>query len=208
MIRPALFIISFVLAACQGNNPYMASALPLPPAPVHSADGVDTSAYPAAPRDYGRYRSWAWRPGQRPPGTVEASSEQVQEAVAAGLDQIGLRPARGNQADVLVSADLRVERRVQRVYDDYGHYGGYGYPSAYPYGYHGRHYSGYGIGASVPLMRTYQVEALVLNIQLLDARDGQPVWQGSAVAATNSNRGQRAVSLHDAVREALAGYPP
>ncbi|MNJ71743.1 hypothetical protein D3C77_683210 [compost metagenome] len=105
-----------------------------------------------------------------------------------------------------MSADLRVERRLQRIYHDYDRYAGY--PGLYPYGYYHPHYSGYGLGASVPLVRTYPIEVLVLNIELLDARDGQPVWQGSAVAATDSDRRQRADRLHDAVREALAGYPP
>ncbi|MGP3792430.1 DUF4136 domain-containing protein [Pseudomonas sp. B392_1p] len=213
MIRPALLTLSFVLAACQGNNPYTASSAPLPPAPNLAATGVDVSAYPAAPRDYGRYRSWAWQPGLLPAGTTEASPEQVQSAIAAGLDQVGLRPARDNRtADLLVSADLRVERRLQRRYDDYG-YGGYGYgygyhPGLYPYGYHSPHHSGYGLAMSVPLVRTFETEVLVVDIQLHDGRDGQPVWSGSAEAVRGSDRHTRSDSLHDAVRQALAGYPP
>lgn len=48
------------LTACQAPNPYVASSLPLPPAPALAPQPFDTSAYPAAPRDYARYRSWAW----------------------------------------------------------------------------------------------------------------------------------------------------
>ena len=208
MIRPAVLVLSLALAACQVSNPYTASSVPLPPAPALPAGGLDASAYPAAPRDYGRYRSWAWQPGLRPAGTVEASPEEVQSAIAAGLDQVGLRPARDNQAaDLLVSADLRVERRLQRRYDDYGY--GYGYhPGLYPYGYHSSHHSGYGLAMSVPLVRTYQTEVLVVDIQLHDGRDGQPVWSGSAEAVRGNDRRTRADALHDAVRQALAGYPP
>ena len=61
-----LLLISLGLAACQGSNPYVAQSRPLPPAPPQAATTFDRSAYPAPPRDYGRYRNWSWQGGQLP----------------------------------------------------------------------------------------------------------------------------------------------
>ena len=147
--RAGLLLICLGLAACQGSNPYVASSRPLPPAPPQAASTFDRSAYPAAPRDYGRYRSWAWLNGQMPPGTAWADSAQVADAVSSALDQRGLRPLRDNRpADLFVSADLRLETRLRQVQDDYGYYGGYGGYNRYGYG------PGYGMYGSVPMVRT------------------------------------------------------
>jgi hypothetical protein len=106
--RSGLLILCLGLAACQGSNPYVATSNPLPPAPPQAANTFDRSAYPAAPRDYGRYRSWAWLNGQLPPGSAWADSAQVAEAVSNALDQRGLRPLHDNRpADLFVSANLR-----------------------------------------------------------------------------------------------------
>jgi hypothetical protein len=126
--RSGLLLICLGLAACQGSNPYVATSNPIPPAPAQAANTFDRSAYPAPPRDYGRYRSWAWLNGQMPPGTAWADSAQVAEAVSSALDQRGLRPLHDNRpADLFVSADLRMETRLRQVRDDYyggGYYGG------------------------------------------------------------------------------------
>ncbi|KIQ56484.1 lipoprotein, partial [Pseudomonas fluorescens] len=125
--RSGVLVLCLGLAACQGSNPYVATSNPLPPAPPEAAQVFDRSAYPAPPRDYGRYRSWAWRNGQLPPGTAWADSAQVAEAVSNALDQRGLRPLHDNRpADLFVSADLRLETRLRQVRDDYdtGYYGG------------------------------------------------------------------------------------
>ena len=137
--RSGLLVICLGLAACQGSNPYVATSNPLPPAPPQAANTFDRSAYPAPPRDYGRYRSWAWLDGRLPPGTAWADSAQVAEAVSNALDQRGLRPLHDNRpADLFVSADLRLETRLRQVRDDYGYYGG-------GYGGYNRYGSGYGM---------------------------------------------------------------
>ncbi|PXB78192.1 DUF4136 domain-containing protein, partial [Pseudomonas aeruginosa] len=60
LILPLLASLA-ALGACQGDNPYRASSLPYPPQPAAAANpGLDPGAYPAAPRDYARYRSWSW----------------------------------------------------------------------------------------------------------------------------------------------------
>lgn len=200
--------LALALAGCQSSNPYVASSRPLPPAPPQAATTFDASAYPAAPRDYGHYRSWAWRDGQLPTGTVQTEPAQLAEAVSNALDQRGLRPARNGQGDLLVSANLSLERRLRQVREDYYPYDAYPYGGYGAYGSVGRYHNGYGVAASVPLVRTYEVEVMVVRVDLYDARDGQAVWSASAETASQGSQGEREDALRESVKKALNGYPP
>jgi hypothetical protein len=184
------------LAACQSQNPYVADSAPLPPAPAHVPGQLDPSAYPAAPRDYGRYRTWSWR--QLPAGSAWASSEQVQQALSNALDQRGLRPQRaGIEADLQVSAELYLQQPIRQVSEPYGgHYG---------HGYYGDRYDMWG---SAPRVRSYREEVIVVRINLFDGLDGQPVWSTSAETLAGGNQGERAAALRNALQQALASYPP
>jgi hypothetical protein len=179
------------LAACQGQNPYSNTSLPIPPAPAQAANpGLDPGSYPAAPLDYGQYRSWNWTDGTGFGGPL-------QDAVSEALDQRGLRPARTNApADLHVSAHLASEQRTRQTTDYYGggYYGGWGDPW-------------YG-GASYPVTRTYVVTVSVVRIALFDARSNQQVWSGSAEYDNGDNRSDQARALRDAARKAMDGYPP
>nr|WP_298136018.1 DUF4136 domain-containing protein [uncultured Pseudomonas sp.] len=192
----SLLLLLPALLACQSQNPYTAESSPLPPAPPEAAQQLDLSAYPAAPRDYGRYRSWSWL--QPPAGNAWASAGQLQEALSNALDQRGLRPAKANAAgDLQVSAELREETRVRQVVDDYGGHYGSGY-----YG-QGRYGHGVGLWGSAPLVRSYTEEVIVVRIEMRDAEDGQRVWSGSAEAL-----GRSPEALRSALQRALADYPP
>jgi hypothetical protein len=192
----ALLPTLFLLAACQSPNPYVAGGNPLPPAPAEAAQHFDRSAYPATPRDYGRYRDWAWR--EQPAGSAWADGALVAEVVGGGLDQRGLRPVHGDKAaDLQVSAAVSLERRQYQVRDDYGSYYGHG-----PYGDH------YGMYGSVPLVRTYEVEVAVVQIELYDGANGQSLWHGSAEARSEGSQSERADALRRAVEDALGAYPP
>ncbi len=204
--RPGLLVLCLGLAACQGSNPYVATSNPLPPAPPEAATVFDRSAYPAPPRDYGRYRSWAWLDGRLPPGTAWADSAQVAEAVSNALDQRGLRPLHDKRsADLFVSADLRLETRLRQVRDDYG-YGSYG--GGYYGGGYNRYGPGYGMYNTVPVVRTYQEQVVVVRVDLFDARNGQPVWSASAETRQRGSQGERTDAIREAVEKALSAYPP
>ncbi|WP_194791712.1 DUF4136 domain-containing protein [Pseudomonas sp. UFMG81] len=201
-----LALLPLALAACQGSNPYVASGNPIPPAPPQAAGTFDASAYPSPPRDYGRYRSWRWR--EQPAGLANAAPGQLADAVSGALDQHGLRPAHSGAADLLVSADIRLERRLRQV-RDYDYYDPYYGP--YPYGGVGvgGYRNGYGGYASVPIVRTYEVEVMVVRIDLFDARDGQPVWSASAESGSDKDSPRdRENALRESVSKALSGYPP
>ncbi len=181
------------LVACQAPNPYQAQSLPLPP-----ADRLDRSAYPAPPRDYGRYRTWTWRDGQPPAGSAWASSALIQQALSNALDQRGLRPARaGVAADLEVAAEMRLERRLRQVLEDYGGYYG-----------HGRYWRDYGLWGSTPRVRSYAEEVVVVRIELFDGADGQPLWRGDAEVPGGAGQAERSDALHAALKRALADYPP
>ncbi|GGU59808.1 lipoprotein [Pseudomonas laurentiana] len=203
--RPvAASLICLALAGCQGGNPYVATSLPIPPAPAHAGGTFDASAYPPASRDYAHYRSWSWRNGQLPAGSTLADPAQLAEVVSNALDQRGLRPSREQPADLQVSASLGLEKRLRQVREDDYPYGGYGYSG---YGY-GHHHNGYGMYTSVPIVRTYEIEVLVVRLDLFDASNGQPVWSASAEAANASSEQDRTDALRNAVNKALEGYPP
>ncbi|RMQ48647.1 putative lipoprotein [Pseudomonas cichorii] len=204
--RLALIAMFLSITACQSDNPYVASSAPLPPAPPQAANTLDMSAYPAAPRDYARYRNWAWLNGHLPAGTAWMDSAQVADAVSNGLDQRGLRPSRNGQpADVYVSAAVRQETRLRQVRDDYHdpYYGG-----GVGYGRYNGYRQGYGGYASVPIVRTYQEKVMVVQISMFDASTGQPVWSASADTVGSNDEASRSKALRQAVQQALTAYPP
>lgn len=196
MNRVALLLLCLGLVACQSQNPYTAQSKPLPPAPAHAGSQPDLSAYPAPARDYAHYRNWTWR--EPPAGSAWASSALVQEALSNALDQRGLRPAPpGSAADLEVSSEMRLERRIRQVADRYGGY--------YGHNYYGDHL---GLWGGAPLVRTYEEEVLVVRIDLFDARDGQPLWSGSAEMLSDGSQAERSRALRAALQRALKNYPP
>ena len=196
MFKFSALLLLLTLAACQSHNPYVAQSQLLAPAPSSAPEQLDRSAYPAAPRDFARYRTWSWQ--RLPAGTAWASSEQVQEALSNALDQRGLRPHRaGATSDLLVTTELRLEQRIRHVREDYGSHYGHG-----PYG------NQYGMWGRAPLQRSYSEEVMVVRIDLFDGQDGQPVWSASAQALSTGSQGERAAALRNAVQQALTAYPP
>lgn len=198
-LRILLISTSLTLTACSSPNPYNPQSTPLPPAPAAAAQTFDRSAYPAAPRDYGRYRSWAWQNGQLPAGAGWADPAQIAELLANSLDQHGLRPAQGGaKADLLVSSQIRTERRQVETYDDRGAYYGHS-----PYG------NTYGMAGSVPLRRTYEEHYLIVQVRLIEAASGAEVWSNSAEnRTTDDGQAARNKVLRQTIQDALNNYPP
>lgn len=197
LIRAALPLLCLSFAACQSSNPYTNESAPIPPAPP--VEKIQSPIYPAAPREFSAYQSWSWR--SPPPGTASLAGEELQEMVAGALDQRGLRPAPGDaKGDVQISARASMETRVRQTYDDYGthigagRYGGYG--------------SGYGIGGSAPIMRTYEEEVVSVSIEMYDSSSGQAIWSNRAEARSGGNQAERKDAARQAVNNALADYPP
>jgi len=103
-----------------------------------------------------------------------------------------------------VAADLRLETRLRQDRDDYGYGGGYGgYNRGYgPYDRYG------GVYGSYPVVRTYQVQVMVVRISLFDGSSGQPVWSASAETSSQGSLSDRNDALRSAVEKALTAYPP
>ena len=113
-----------------------------------------------------------------------------------------MRPLHDNRpADLFVSADLHLETRLRQVRDDYGYYGG-------GYGGYNRYGSGYGMYNTVPIVRTYQEQVVVVRVDLFDAQSGQPVWSASAETSNRGSQSERADAIREAVEKAMSAYPP
>ncbi len=194
--RLAICLLALAVAACQSHNPYTAESVPLPAAPSAPEPGEVRGAYPAAPLDFSRYRSWSWR--GLPAGTGSLAPEELQEIVADALEQRGLRPAAdATPAALQVSAAARTETRERQVYDDYGSYYG-----------HGRYGHDYGLWGSRPLVRTYREDVVVVRIELFDGASGNVVWSNQAEARSAGSRAERKDAVRTAVQRALDDYPP
>ncbi|MDO9322428.1 MAG: DUF4136 domain-containing protein [Pseudomonas sp.] len=156
------------------------------------------SSYPAPARDYGLYRTWAWQAGQLPSGAGWADSAQIAEMLTDSLDQQGLRPAQqGAKPDLLVSSQVRMERRQVQDYDRGGAYYGNS-----PYG------NTYGMGGSVPLRRTYEQNVLIVDVQLIEAASGHSIWRNSAENISVDDQAERNKLLRKTIQDALRTYPP
>ncbi|MFC0711908.1 DUF4136 domain-containing protein [Azorhizophilus paspali] len=201
MHRLAALSLCFALGACQGPNPYRAESLPLPPAPPAVAAPLEPGVYPAPPRDYAAYRDWAWLHDHPPDGDAGLDAAQVQEILSAELDRRGLRPARpGAEADLRVSAQLTLKRRIRIYRDYYDRFGGY-------YGY-GHHWDRFGVWGRAPLVYRYKEQVLVVRIAFTAGMDGRRFWHGSGEARVDTEQSGRAKALRQAARLALQGFPP
>src|SRR5690606_13154455 len=166
-----------------------------------------------------------------PSGSARFDAAQVSDAVAAGLERLGLRQKADGNADLLVRARVHQARRPEQVVEPYGGRG-YGYPRSpcgsgrgarvhslprlhlarrveqvvepyggYGYGYRHHHY-GWGAG---PRVYSYHRDVLVMAVELIDGRTGQPVWRGQGESPVDTGHRDR---LYRTAREALSGFTP
>jgi hypothetical protein len=159
-----------------------------------------------AHRDFGGYRSWAWKePGMQyqpddPRIKSDLTEQRIRQSVTDQLDQRGLRQAAaGTRADVNVQTWLIVENRQQLVSTNYG--GGWG-----PWG-------GYGYwgGPISNETRSVDYKVTTLQIDLFDGKDGKLIWRGSTeqiLSQNSTNPADRENLIRQTVAKILEQYPP
>lgn len=155
-------------------------------------------------RDFSSYRQWSWRaPAVRfqpddPRVQSDLTAQRIRDAVAAQLDQRGLRPApAGQDGDVQVQAWLMVDQREQEMVT---HYGGMWGP-----------WGGYWGGPAFTERRSVDYQVGTLQVDFYDTQDGRLVWRGSAsqvLPATPRDPRERAAAMRETVAKVLSQYPP
>ncbi|MFJ7284095.1 DUF4136 domain-containing protein [Pseudomonas sp. NPDC099000] len=183
--RLALLAVAALLTACAGsqvNNDFDAS------------------------RDFAAYRSWSWkepalqyRPDD-PRIKSDLTEQRIRQSVTDQLDQRGLRPAAdGKKGDLSVQTYLIVEQRQQQVTTNYGGGGAWGNP-----------WNGYWGGPMYNETRNVSYKVAIIQIDLLDGKDGKLVWRGSdeQILSRTTNPSDRSTAIRETVGRILANYPP
>ena len=179
----AVIGLSILLAACQTNQ---------------VPRDFDTN------RDFTAYLDWAWAepavsytPANDPRIQSDLTTQRIREAVSGQLDARGLRPAATvEEADLKVRVHMVIEEEQDNVTTHYG--GGFGY--------------GWGMWGGGPIMaqtRSVSYQVATLQIDLLDASDGQLVWRGSTSEVLRDRTpAERSQNTHQMVQTVLSEYPP
>lgn len=154
-------------------------------------------------RDFAAYHTWSWEePAVRyypddPAIKSDLTDERVRMAVSQALEQRGLSQVLSGPSDLKVQVWLRVEVR----HDSYTTYTGgmfWGYP-------------GWWGGPSYAQTYQYDYRVGVLQIDLLDGRDGRLVWRGSEQEVLRSRQetpAERSQMLRQLATQILSKYPP
>lgn len=156
-------------------------------------------------RDFAALQTWSWqepavqyRPDD-PRLRSDLTEQRLRQAVAAQLEQRGLRQAAANAAaDIRVQAFLMVENRQQQMATYYG--------SDMMSDRWGGHWASPGYTE----VRTLDYQVGTLQLDFLD-RDGKLVWRGSAAQIVPRHAGspqERAAAMQQTVAKILAQYPP
>ena len=61
---------------------------------------------------------------------------------------------------------------------------------------------------TVPIVRTYQEQVVVVRVDLFDAQSGQPVWSSSAETSKRGSQSEQTDAIREAVEKAMSAYPP
>ena len=183
--RLALLAVAVLLTACAGSQVN------------HDFD---------ASRDFAAYRSWSWkepalqyRPDD-PRIKSDLTEQRIRQSVSDQLDQRGLRPAAGGQkGDLSVQTYLIVEQRQQQVTTNYGGGAAWGNP-----------WNGYWGGPMYNETRNVSYKVAIIQIDLLDGKDGKLVWRGSdeQILSRTPNPSDRSTAIRETVGRILANYPP
>jgi hypothetical protein len=150
--------------------------------------------------DFAQFRTFGYfeKLGTDENGYESLVTQQLKASTRREMEARGYRYA-GTGADLLVNfnASLQQQTRVHQTYDPYWYGGGY---YGYRYGYYG------GWGGYNSYVDQY-VEG-TLNIDIVDAKRKQLVWEGVTVGrVTEKVKNDRAAAIDAAVRDMFTKYP-
>jgi hypothetical protein len=159
--------------------------------------------------DFAGLKSYAWlKEPQKPTGDPRIDGNtilqnRIHEAVDTQLAARGFKKV-ASDADFFVAYHVSLDKRqsVQTLNSYYG-YGpgwGYGYGASYRPGY----------GAGVPRTYVYEYEEGTLILDIVDPKDKQLIWRGSAQDEVHfkSSPEKDQTQLNEAVRMMLQTFPP
>lgn len=156
---------------------------------VGCASSIKTSVDYDRSIDFSRYRTYGWlRSGRIGNDILE---RRLTTAVDRELARRGL--VRGDTPDLLVAMHGRMSKEVQ--YTAYDTSWGYGW----------RRW-----GGGPTMVRREEVPVGTLIVDLVDARDNELVWRGTATSAidTTASVEKREAVVQEAVEKLFAAYPP
>lgn len=166
--------------------------------------------------NYTALKKWAWLP-REDKGIEDLKSRndlirrRIESAIREDLVTKGYEKSYLADADFLVAYDTVIDQKT-KVHTTGGSYvGGYGYPygryGGYPYGY-GR-YGGYGVGIP-PSTSVSNYKEGTLIIDLLDPRDKQLFWRGTASTKLDKSPTPQEVTatVNETVETILKEFPP
>jgi hypothetical protein len=153
--------------------------------------------------NFAQYRTYGfWEEiGTDANGYETLTTQQLKAATRREMDARGYTYS-AHDADLLVNFAAKVEQRVRVSPGGY-----YGYPYGYGWYGGGYGYGGWGMwGAWQPYVDQY--DEGTLNIDIVDARRKQLVWEGTAVGRISDKmRDNQAQAISDTVREIFMKYP-
>jgi hypothetical protein len=158
--------------------------------------------------DFSKVQSYAWigqasgvEGFESAEGASSLLDQRIRKAVQETLSSKGISEVGRQQADVLVSYHIGIEKRldVHTVHHGYGH----GYRG------HGR-YRGWRAGAGYTDTRVTQYDEGTLLLDLIDPQRMEMIWRGSAQSriSTTTSPEERQQRVREVVEKVLAQYPP
>lgn len=182
VIHPLVIAATLSLAACS------------------SAPTVRTNYDKSA--DFGHFRTYNFvpQPNTERLGYSSLFTQQVEAAISQQMEQRGY--TRSDNPDLLVNFSGKVQER-QEVQSTPTPGPGYGYR-----GYYGYRAGMYGTWAGYPSVYTVNYKEGTLNIDIVDAREKQMVWEGVGVGElTKAKLKDPQAAVHETVGAIFQDYP-
>jgi len=165
------------------------------------ASGFQTTADWDPALDFTVFQTWAWAPdGEGNVGIDQLTNNRVRAAVAAALNDRGLREVQLEQADLGVSYQITTSEQTNYTTTSTGWGTGWGRS-----GWSG---STVGVGTSTTRATTYTNGTLVIGVFSGETQD--VLWHGSGTTRLRENLSpaERTENVNNAVAEVLEPFPP